>query len=255
MESDPRPKTRVGGSRLPLAGSARRFPPQALEPRQETVTTSSTSASGVVEWLSNDPIGISGGLNQYVFCGNNPVNRRDPVGLAYDVIGIGANGMPIYGPERDWGNNYYDPYLGYRNGGRGAGAGAQLGGGIGFAGGIDVHASWINPATSRGGGVVGLNRMTFSDDNCTRDYGYDSFNRGGIGFDVGLAGQSVWAWGSGPWIGDFDSVTLNLGPLAASYFWSPGVGGWNGITFGLGLGLPGLGYEGTTYFDLDTQGK
>ena len=26
-------------------------------------------------WLSNDPIGISGGLNQYVFCGNNPVNN------------------------------------------------------------------------------------------------------------------------------------------------------------------------------------
>jgi RHS repeat-associated protein len=32
-------------------------------------------------WLSNDPIGISGGLNQYVFCANNPVNSRDPFGL------------------------------------------------------------------------------------------------------------------------------------------------------------------------------
>lgn len=32
-------------------------------------------------WLSNDPIGISGGLNQYVFCGNNPVDFRDPLGL------------------------------------------------------------------------------------------------------------------------------------------------------------------------------
>lgn len=32
-------------------------------------------------WLSKDPIGISGGLNQYVFCGNNPVNRIDPSGL------------------------------------------------------------------------------------------------------------------------------------------------------------------------------
>jgi RHS repeat-associated protein len=34
-------------------------------------------------WLSNDPIGISGGLNQYVFCANNPVNFRDPLGLIY----------------------------------------------------------------------------------------------------------------------------------------------------------------------------
>ena len=33
------------------------------------------------KWHSNDPIGISGGLNQYVFCANNPVNFRDPFGL------------------------------------------------------------------------------------------------------------------------------------------------------------------------------
>jgi len=33
------------------------------------------------KWHSNDPIGISGGLNQYIFCGNNPVNFRDPIGL------------------------------------------------------------------------------------------------------------------------------------------------------------------------------
>ncbi len=32
-------------------------------------------------WLSPDPIGISGGLNLYVFCGNSPVNFRDPWGL------------------------------------------------------------------------------------------------------------------------------------------------------------------------------
>ncbi|MCF7855312.1 MAG: hypothetical protein K9N51_10985 [Candidatus Pacebacteria bacterium] len=34
-------------------------------------------------WLSKDPIGISGGLNQYVFCGNNPVNFVDPLGLDF----------------------------------------------------------------------------------------------------------------------------------------------------------------------------
>ena len=31
-------------------------------------------------WLSPDPIGISGGLNQYVFCANNPVMFVDPFG-------------------------------------------------------------------------------------------------------------------------------------------------------------------------------
>ena len=34
-------------------------------------------------WLSKDPIGISGGLNQYVFCGNNPVMFVDPFGLVF----------------------------------------------------------------------------------------------------------------------------------------------------------------------------
>ncbi len=32
-------------------------------------------------WLSPDPIGINGGLNQYVFCDNNPVNETDAFGL------------------------------------------------------------------------------------------------------------------------------------------------------------------------------
>jgi RHS repeat-associated protein len=45
-------------------------------------------------WLSNDPIGISGGLNQYVFCGNNPVNFRDPSGrYAHIVIGAVIGGV------------------------------------------------------------------------------------------------------------------------------------------------------------------
>lgn len=40
-----------------------------------------TTVSGIFCWLSNDPIGIMGGLNQYAFVGDNPVNRVDPLGL------------------------------------------------------------------------------------------------------------------------------------------------------------------------------
>ena len=41
-------------------------------------------------WLSNDPIGISGGLNQYVFCANNAMNFTDPEGLDTYLITVSS---------------------------------------------------------------------------------------------------------------------------------------------------------------------
>jgi RHS repeat-associated protein len=38
-------------------------------------------APTIGRWLSKDPIGLEGGLNLYVFCGNDPVNFTDPMGL------------------------------------------------------------------------------------------------------------------------------------------------------------------------------
>ena len=32
-------------------------------------------------WLSKDPIGLGGGLNLYAFCGNDPINITDFLGL------------------------------------------------------------------------------------------------------------------------------------------------------------------------------
>jgi RHS repeat-associated protein len=32
-------------------------------------------------WLSRDPLGEAGGFNLYAYCGNDPVNRHDPLGL------------------------------------------------------------------------------------------------------------------------------------------------------------------------------
>ncbi len=37
-------------------------------------------APGVGRFVSPDPIGVSGGLNLYAYCGNNPVNLVDPFG-------------------------------------------------------------------------------------------------------------------------------------------------------------------------------
>ncbi|MBU0678144.1 MAG: RHS domain-containing protein [Verrucomicrobia bacterium] len=44
-------------------------------------------------WLSRDPIGISGGLNQYVFCGDDPLNWIDPLGLCAEE---GTSGVDCF---------------------------------------------------------------------------------------------------------------------------------------------------------------
>jgi len=72
-------------------------------PENEPTTTAAEPRNGTIRWydpvtgrwLSKDPIGISGGLNQYVFCYNNPVNFRDPTGLQPDLNLI-AKGDPLY---------------------------------------------------------------------------------------------------------------------------------------------------------------
>jgi len=54
-------------------------------------------------WLSPDPIGINGGLNQYVFCANNPANNIDPSGHCPDDSGQSHDdpvlGVPTLSPK------------------------------------------------------------------------------------------------------------------------------------------------------------
>ncbi|NQT94450.1 MAG: hypothetical protein HQ559_16965 [Lentisphaerae bacterium] len=68
-------------------------------------------------WLSKDPIGISGGLNQYTFCGNNPVNYIDKTGKAPQLHTLSHDSesgqtTAWYTPDVDWGD--YDPRWGGR---------------------------------------------------------------------------------------------------------------------------------------------
>jgi RHS repeat-associated protein len=41
----------------------------------------------VGRFISEDPIGLAGGINPYVFVGNNPIDGRDPGGLCPDPFG------------------------------------------------------------------------------------------------------------------------------------------------------------------------
>ncbi len=80
-KADPPSKNRVWGFSAVTYSCTSANWLQVPDMHREIETTSTTTVSGVVEWLSKDPIGISGGLNQYVFCGNNPVMFVDPLGL------------------------------------------------------------------------------------------------------------------------------------------------------------------------------
>ena len=46
-------------------------------------------------FLSEDPIGLAGGMNPFVFAGNDPVNARDPTGLAFWCYGWSVNTWPV----------------------------------------------------------------------------------------------------------------------------------------------------------------
>jgi len=92
-------------------------------------------------WLSKDPIGISGGLNLYAFCDNNPVNFVDPMGY-YGLAGAAVGGIS---------GGISGAISGYASGGwAGAAAGAVTGAAVGAAVGA------VNPlAGGAAGGAVG----------------------------------------------------------------------------------------------------
>ena len=48
-------------------------------------------------FITRDPIGFKGGINQYAYVANNPVNKVDPSGLFISGVGIGTEGMLLIG--------------------------------------------------------------------------------------------------------------------------------------------------------------
>jgi len=167
-------------------------------------------------WTARDPLLFAGGqLNLYAYVGNNPVNYTDPLGLDFSY-------------------------------------------------GSSVNVSTITPPTSLHGGshVWGKNFQEFENGapgigTMFQEYNYSGKGVDSIGLDYGAAVEANVAWGSGsvPWHGPFHSVNINISSFTFSYFWSGGEGGffskveggWSGISFGVGLGLPGIAFERTLY--------
>jgi hypothetical protein len=65
-------------------------------------------------WLSRDPMGEEGGFNLYSYCGNDPVNRHDPLGLKSLWLGGDGEGYTTEqmlgledARERQWQRDHY----------------------------------------------------------------------------------------------------------------------------------------------------
>ena len=166
-------------------------------------------------WLSKDPIGISGGLNQYAFVDNNPVNGIDPFGL-YNIWNPAT-----WGVANGVGYRWYDSFnpLHESAGWSGAAEGA-IGG---AAASVDGLIPFFDP---------------FEDiyvDECGNVGGVYTFSRGVGGTSLGiLAGYGVLRGGA-----NVASRGGTVGRwLSQGRYWRLGNSGVHGPTLRIGTGRP-----------------
>ncbi len=111
----------------------------------------------VGRFISEDPIGLAGGMNQYAFAGDDPIDRRDPSGA---LVTDGDGSVCSINAE-----SCGDPLQTGAGGGTGAaigstagGFGGNIGGGGGGSGGIPPR---IKKAIATGVCLLTLNALPF----------------------------------------------------------------------------------------------
>lgn len=108
--------------------------------------------ANIGRWTSKDPIGLSGGLNTYLFIDGNPINKIDPNGLdAIDLslgLGYGAGGQVGIQIDPETGDTYF-------YGGIGTGIGASASATYLVGESPKFGSSWVFTAKGGAGGLGG----------------------------------------------------------------------------------------------------
>ncbi len=160
-------------------------------------------APGMGRFISEDPMGFSGRqLDFYAYVEENPLSGGDPLGLEGPEYALYSGGI----------TNQIDA--------------ANEMTAFGFA----LTFSSVNPFTSGGGGVYGLN-LEFTKDAGWHLYKFNTPNEcSSAGFNPGASLTMNVAVGSGPWTGPFIQTDASAAIFAAGFFQTPSAGyfGWQG---------------------------
>jgi RHS repeat-associated protein len=164
-------------------------------------------------FISEDPIGLAGGINQFAYVGNAPLNWIDPVGLLGFTTGIEGSGsafgfgglIGLYGNfSHDSSKPWYAGWsssvtvnLSYGAAGAVYGAGAD----VYFGGNNTCNVSQLNGTTYNGGrsgiGVISISGFT---DGKIKGGGVGIGFGQSFGYTGATAGQTkTWTLGGGNW--------------------------------------------------------
>jgi hypothetical protein len=64
-------------------------------------------------WISRDPIKEDGGINLYAYCGNDPVNRHDPLGFDWKDGPLDGQWVPLGNPTFDQASKTWNVMMRY----------------------------------------------------------------------------------------------------------------------------------------------